>query len=196
MEKALKWTDMYYEHFGSKKFQMGYIYIYNVLYDGLINLHFAGETGDARYRERSENAMLQVKEWLRHSDWNFQNKFLLLSAEYYKISNDRTNAARCYDASIRAAKEHKFIHEEANANELAGIFYLEQGHHQRALAYFNQSVLCYKKWGASAIAREVQTRIERLFGKDYNIYTTGSIDTVLPPDAVQKARKTSSKRQY
>ncbi len=166
MDKALKCTDMYYEYFGYKKLQMAYGYVYNIFYDGLINFHFAGQTGDARYRERGENALSQFRDWLRHSDWNFQNKLLLLQAEYYKLMDNGNMAAISYDASIMAAKEHKFIHEEATANELAGIFYSEQGHRQRALSYFLQSVVCYKKWGASAIAREVEAKIEKQFGED------------------------------
>ena len=196
MDKALKCTDMYYENFGYKKLQMSYIYIFNIFYDGLINFHFAGETGDARYRERGENALSQFREWLRHSDWNFQNKFLLLQAEYYRIKSDVTDAATCYEASIIAAKEHKFIHEEATANELAGIFYLEQGHRERALSYLLQSVVCYKKWGASAIARTVEARIEKQYGKDF-IHNANAMDTIRLTHATPKlCGKTSTKRQY
>ncbi|KAL7427037.1 hypothetical protein ACHAXH_001319 [Discostella pseudostelligera] len=195
MDKALKCTDLYFEHFGSKHLQMAYIYIFNVFYDGLINFHFAGRTGDGRYRERGENALSQLRDWLRHSDWNFQNKFLLLNAEHYKITNDFINAATYYNESINAAKQHKFIHEEAMANELAGIFYSEQGIYPQSLSYFKQAVECYRKWGASVIARELEIRIEEQFGKE-SMYTTGPIDAVVVPNvASQLCGKASTKRQ-
>jgi len=195
MDKALKCTDLYFEHFGSKHLQMAYVYIYNVFYDGLINFHFAGQTGEGRYRERGENALSQLRDWLRHSDWNFQNKFLLLNAEHNKLTNDFTNAATCYNASIKAAKEHKFIHEEAIANELAGIFYSEQGIYPNSLSYFKQAVECYKRWGASAIVRELETRIENQFGKD-SMHTTGAMDAMMNPHfASQLCGIASTKRQ-
>jgi predicted ATPase len=194
MDEALKLTDIYFEHFGSKKLQMTYIYIFHDFYDGLINFHFAGRTGDARYRERAENALMQLREWSRHSDWNFQSKLFLLKAEKYRIENDVTNAATYYDASIKAAHEHKFIHEEAMANELAGIFYWELGSHQRALVYFKQSIVCYKKWGASAIAREIESRIE----KHYSMNNAGQImDAEQDPRIAPKlCERTTTKRQY
>ena len=195
MDKALQCTDMYFEYFGSKKAQMAYIYIFNVFYDGLINFHFAGRTGDARYRERGENALSQLREWLRHSDWNFQNKFLLVNAEYYKITKDFTNAAICYDASIQAAKQHKFIHEEAMANELAGIFYSEQGIYPKSYSHFKQAVACYKKWGASVIAREIENRMEKEFGNEFEL--TSSIDAKLAHTVTsQLFGRTSAKRQF
>lgn len=139
---------------------MTYICIYNVFYDGLINFYFMGQTDDTRYLERGENALSRMMEWVRHSDWNFKNKLLLMQAEYHKVMKNSKMAADCYDASITAARDHKFIHEEGMANELAGIFYLEQGKYQSALAYFTQSVLSYKKWGAPAIARRIEAVIE------------------------------------
>ena len=73
-------------------------------------------------------------------------------------------AATCYEASIEAARKHKFIHEEAFTNELAGLFFLEEGQRQKALSYFKQSTECYRVWGAFAIARRVQAFVEKEFG--------------------------------
>jgi tetratricopeptide (TPR) repeat protein len=192
MDKALKCTDMYFEHFGVDRMQMRYIYIYNVFYDGLINFHFASKTGDKRYRVRGKHALLQMKEWLRHSDWNFENKYLLLKAEYKKISNDYAKAATCYDASIQAATKHKFIHEEAIANKLAGVFYSEQGNYQKSLLCLKQSIACYKKWGAISVAR----RIEEV-GK-VSMHTTEPYDDLMVSGVAPtlNGKTYSSKRQY
>ena len=170
------------------------IYIYNVFYDGLINFHFAGTTGDARYRNRGEHALSTMKEWTRHSYWNFQNKYLLMSAEYHKISNDFAKAATCYDASILAAKEHKFIHEEAIANELAGLFFLEQGNYQRSLTCLKQAIVCYKKWGAPAVTRRIESMVEEEFGND----SLKSIDAEIVSYAapVLNGGLSSTKRPY
>jgi predicted ATPase len=163
MGNALKCTDMYHEHFKARSMQTYYVCTYNVFYDGLINFYFMGQTGNSRYLERGEHALSKMTEWVRHSDWNFRNKLLLMQAEFYRITKDVKKAAVCYEASIVAAREHKFIHEEGMANELAGIFYLELGSRQRSYSYFKQSVVCYQKWGASVIASRIEATIDQEF---------------------------------
>jgi ATP-dependent RNA helicase DDX31/DBP7 len=166
MDSALNCTNMYFEHFEARKLEMMYICIYNVLYDGLINFYFMGRTGALRYLERGERALSKMREWVRHSDWNFKNKLELLQAEFHKVTNEVNKAAICYEESISAAKEHKFIHEEAMAHELAARFYLELGSRQRSYSHFNQSVACYRKWGAPVIARRIEATTEQEFSMD------------------------------
>ena len=100
---------------------------------------------------------------LAYSEWNFKNKQLLLKAEFNYSMKNSSMAAICYEASIKAANKHKFIHEEALANELAGIFYLEDGKRQKSLSCFEQSTACYEAWGAFAVARRVKSFIEKEF---------------------------------
>ena len=113
---------------------------------------------------RGENAVMQMKEWSTHSDWNFKNKLLLLEAELYYTNKDFDNAAICYEASVKAAREHKFIHEEAIASELGGDFFYEIGFRPKAKSFYLHSIECFKKWGAFAVARRVETSIQSKFG--------------------------------
>ena len=78
-------------------------------------------------------------------------------------------AAKCYDESIEAAKSHKFIHEEAMTNELAGIFLTELGKRQEAHSYFKQAMACYKKWGAPVVARRIAATIGMEFRTELNL---------------------------
>ena len=57
-----------------------------------------------------------------------------------------------YASSIRSAHEHKFIHEEAIASELAGDFFFKQGRHSEAYALYMHSIKCFMEWGALAVA--------------------------------------------
>ncbi len=50
---------------------------------------------------------------------------------------------------------HKFVNEEALANELAGHFYLDTGRKFKALQYFCQAEEKYRAWGADAKANEL-----------------------------------------
>ena len=61
-----------------------------------------------------------------------------------------------YDNAIQSAHDHKFIHGEAIASELAGIFYHERGMCCKSYLYFVHSVRSYKEWGAHVIAECVE----------------------------------------
>ena len=120
--------------------------------------------GDEKYKVRGEKALDKLKEWAGYSEWNFKHKQLLLEAEFHYSMNNSSMAATCYEASIKAAHEHKFIQEEAIANELAGLFFLEEGQLEKALSYFKQSSTCFQVWGARNIAERVESFIKNEFG--------------------------------
>ena len=61
-------------------------------------------------------------------------------------------AETLYDAAILSSKEHKFVNEEALANELAGYFYVHTGRRDRSAQYFLQAFEKYSEWGAVAKA--------------------------------------------
>jgi hypothetical protein len=122
--------------------------------------------GDERYQVRGENALSKMKGWLIHSDWNVKNKLLLIEAELHNTMKDFDMAESCYKASIKTAREHRFIQEESIANELAGFFNLERGQRQRSHSYFKSSLLCYRKWGAFAVVKRIGDFIQNEFGSD------------------------------
>lgn len=116
--------------------------------------------GDVRYQERGVNALTFMKAWSIHSDWNFKNKLLLLKAEYHYATRDMKTAEKFYNESIEAAKNHMFLHEEAMANELAGMFLFELGKSEQSYSCFQQAIACYKKWGAPVVARRIEAAIQ------------------------------------
>lgn len=124
------------------------------------------QTGEDRYRIRGEKALQKMKEWSMYSDWNFKNKLLLMLAEWHNTLKDYDNAALCYESSIKAAHKHKFIHEEALAYELAGIFFLERGLRPKSYQFFMSSIECYTKWGAHAVAKRVKDSLRDKFDAD------------------------------
>ena len=76
----------------------------------------------------------------------------LLQAEEQFCSRNFERAETLYDAAIASSKMHKFVNEEALANELAGHFYLERGKRNRSVHYFSQAFEKYNEWGAVAKA--------------------------------------------
>lgn len=77
--------------------------------------------------------------------------FLLQAEEKF---NDRNFdlAEKLYDDAILSSRQHKFVNEEALANELAGHFYLDTGRKHKSSFYFSQAEKKYREWGAIAKA--------------------------------------------
>jgi len=121
-----------------------YSHSMHVFYWGLINFWIARKTMDVIWFDRGEKAIEKMRSYADCSSWNFQNKLLLLQAEQCFYLDDFESAKRFYDAAIVSAKEHKFVHEEALACELAGHFMLESGEGRAAFPYF---LLAQKKYG-------------------------------------------------
>ena len=91
---------------------------------------------------------------------------LLLEAEKMHNLGDFDGAASFYERSIQSARKHKFIHEEAIASELAGLCYLERGLHEKSLKFSLHSIWSYKRWGAMAVAKRIETFIVSKYGSE------------------------------
>ena len=98
----------------------------------------------------------QLKWMISHSEWNFENKYLLLQAECQYTKGELEKASASYKASIQSAKQHKFVNEHAFACELAGYFYKDQGDEMIAMDMFKQAYLAYMQWGAIGKAKLLQ----------------------------------------
>ena len=118
----------------------------HVFYVGLINFWIARKTMDVDWFDRGENALDKMRSLAACSSWNFQNKLLLLQAEQCFYLEDFETAKSCYDSSILSAREHKFVHEEALAYELAGHFLLETGEGSSSYPYYLLAQTRYREW--------------------------------------------------
>ena len=163
MDKAQLIVDLIESHITTRPLVFNYIFI--DLFVGLTECYFArvrGRSQSANNAHESENTSLisqalktcgQLKWMVSHSEWNFENKHLLLQAECLYTQGDTENAAESYEASIQSAKKHKFINEQALACELAGYFYKEQGDESKAMFMFKQAYIAYTQWGAAGKAK-------------------------------------------
>ncbi len=84
----------------------------------------------------------------------------LLQAEEQFCRLNFEGAEKLYDAAILSSKVHKFVNEEALANELAGHFYLETGRKNRSVHYFSQAFEKYSEWGAVAKANTLTNYLD------------------------------------
>jgi len=131
--------------------------IISVFIDGMIGFFFARKhcTNEAKWTNLGLDAIRSLSSWAKSSEWNFSNKLHLLEAEFYFLKDDNRALDRYY-ASIRAAREHHFIHEEGLAEEKLATYLLQRGKHDDAMSHFTNAKICYKSWEAHALVQRVE----------------------------------------
>jgi predicted ATPase/signal transduction histidine kinase/ActR/RegA family two-component response regulator len=97
----------------------------------------------------------QLEIWAHHCPANFGNCTALIGAEIARIEGRHLDAERLYEESIRLAREHGFIQNEAIAGELAARFYAARGFPTIAQAYLRNARYCFLRWGADGKVRQL-----------------------------------------
>lgn len=129
-------------------------YVIIDFYVGLFACYSARELGDSEIPD-VQKICDKLKWMVGHSVWNFENKYLLLKAEYHFTRGEIDAASESYNAAIVSAIKHKFLPEQALACELAGYFYIEQGDETKSRAMFKQARDAYIEWGAEGKAESL-----------------------------------------
>lgn len=146
------------------------VLLLGIFFEGLVAFQCARRATDMKSREkwynRGESVSKRMWSLCDHSSWNWKNKALLLVAEKLYTDGNFDCAASSYDRAIQSAKEHRFVHEEAIASELAGDFYYERDFHEKSMTFFKHSMKCYLNWGAFAVAQRLQNNLEVKYGLD------------------------------
>jgi predicted ATPase/GAF domain-containing protein/tRNA A-37 threonylcarbamoyl transferase component Bud32 len=112
----------------------------------------------AVYIKKARKSAEKLEEWAGYCPENMRHRWLLLAAELRRVDGDKT-AGDAYDAGIAAAREGRFLHDEALGNELCARHYLALGKTTIARAYLAEAQALYARWGAS----EAVLRIARAF---------------------------------
>lgn len=101
----------------------------------------------------------QLRGWAeRTGSPTFADKHVLISAEIARLDGRDLDAQRLYEESVRLAHENGFLHNEAVANETAGLFYMARGFERIALLHLRDARLCYLRWGALAKVRLLEEK--------------------------------------
>ncbi len=167
--------------------QLNSNFLFGYFFEGLASFQLARQSSDeesAKWIEKGQVVLAKILCRKEHSLWNWENKVLLLEAENMYTKGDVDRAGPLYDDAIQSARDHKFVHEEAIASELAGIFYYEGGFRQKSYSYLAHSVKSYEEWGAHAVARRVETDMRGYFGTDIDQLGTSadaSLGHILAP---------------
>jgi predicted ATPase len=119
------------------------------------NYERSGVNEKKQYQAKIEHIKTQYKTWAENCRDNFSHKYYLLEAESARINNDSENAVKYYEFSIQAAKKYEFLHIEALANELLGLYNLSRKNDGAARKNLVEARYLYSKWGAKAKMEEM-----------------------------------------
>jgi PAS domain S-box-containing protein len=97
----------------------------------------------------------QFKAWAETCAENFQNRYLLLSAEMARTQGRPLDAEGLYQEAIHSAHANGFIQNESLARELAARFYAERGLEDIAQLYLRKARYGYLRWGATGKVRQL-----------------------------------------
>lgn len=86
--------------------------------------------------------------WSQNCPQSFRQKYLLVSAEYNRLTENYLAAEKFFEEAIQSAHRYGLIHLEALANELTANFYLSRRLSIAGDAYMKEAIDCYKRWGA------------------------------------------------
>jgi len=136
-----------------------------VFYDALIELGHYSDTEQSNADDLAEKLSThqQILSLLAsHAPMNFQHKWALVEAERCRLNGDILAAEDFYDAAIEGAEQHKFVHEEALACELATRFYLQRNKIVIARAYMSRAYYLWAHWGAKAKTEQLEIQYPQL----------------------------------
>lgn len=98
-----------------------------------------------------------MQQWAGYAPANFQHKYDLIEAEYARVLGHIPEALTAYEQAIKGAKKQSYVQEEALANELAAIFYIQLGIHKAAQVYLIDAHYAYLTWGANAKVKALES---------------------------------------
>ncbi|MDZ7966131.1 MAG: AAA family ATPase [Nostoc sp. DedSLP03] len=148
----------------------GYFY-----YGSLILLNLYSSLSQAEQSHTLEQIRLnqeRLKAWSDSCSENFLHKFHLVEAEKARVLGQVLEAEEFYEQAIQGAKDNEYLQEEALAYELAAKHYLARGRKKFAQTYMKEAHYCYKRWGAMAKVKDLETRYRQLFPQSSNVVYT------------------------
>jgi predicted ATPase/signal transduction histidine kinase len=137
------------------------------LLQGLTRLQIHASLSPAeriKNRWRFRGDVQYLKKWAAHAPMNHLHHLHLLQAEEARTFGNDLEAMQEYDRSIALARQHRYIHDEALANELAARFYMGLGRTRVAAEYLKEARRCFVAWGAGLKVRLLDEEFHELIG--------------------------------
>lgn len=133
------------------------------------------EEEKARYVEKINECLGQLKNWSEITQDNCLNKYCLLAAEKESIFGTRENAEILYEKAIETAHKNGFLQEEAISNELYAKYWKSLGKEKISKMYMTEAVYLYELWNADAKIKDIENRYSYSSIKKSNLEGTISV---------------------
>ncbi|MBW4565599.1 MAG: AAA family ATPase [Mojavia pulchra JT2-VF2] len=144
-------------------------------YDSLIFLSLFADASNSEketWLNRVNANQEKMQKWANHAPMNFLHKFQLVEAEKARVLGQFFEAEEFYEQAIQGAKQNEYLQEEALGYELAAKHYLARGRERFAQLYMKEAHYCYERWGATAKAKDLETRYPQFFPQSLNVSPT------------------------
>jgi predicted ATPase len=129
------------------------------MFQGLIAFALFKATGRRRYRRQGCTFLRKLDAFFAGGNVNCHHMVELLRAEQTSICcKDPVVVQREYDKAIKSAGKLGFKHNQALANERAGVYFLEQNDEEWASTYLTRAWELYASWGARAKVRQMEEK--------------------------------------
>jgi predicted ATPase/signal transduction histidine kinase len=105
-----------------------------------------------------EQNQASFERWAARAPMNFRHQHTLIEAERARRRGDCVAAMAAYDDAIQGAHDLGRLRDEALACERAASFYAELGRQRFARMYIAEACDAYRRWGAHAKVRQLESR--------------------------------------
>ncbi|WP_368652747.1 AAA family ATPase [Ornithinibacillus sp. 4-3] len=103
-------------------------------------------------KRKINKKLKRLKEWAKLCPENYRHKYLLIKAEFLRMSNQKAGLIQMYNEALQYAEKHGFLQDAAIINEYAALYFIDEELYTPAKAYMTEAYDGYLKWGAERIA--------------------------------------------
>jgi predicted ATPase/signal transduction histidine kinase/tRNA A-37 threonylcarbamoyl transferase component Bud32 len=115
-----------------------------------------------RWMKRVERNQAQLAHWAQNAPMNFLHRWRLVEAEKARVLDRPIEAMTLYEQAIRGAAEHRYLPEEAIANERCSELCRSLGWERAAETYLVEAHSAYLRWGAHAKVAALERKFPAL----------------------------------
>ncbi len=134
-------------------------------YDSLARLAVYPDSPDSEQKAILDKVIAnqeKMQKWADCAPMNYLHKFYLIEAEKARILGQIVEAMELYERAIKAARNNRYIQDEALAYELGAKFYLARGMEEIAQTYMAKAHYCYSTWEATAKVNDIEAKYPQL----------------------------------
>jgi len=144
-----------------------------LMFQALTCFAFARQKKSRRWRQRGSKITKRMKNWISLGNLNCVHVVSILEAEEAALKRKHKTALGKYGLAITASGRAGFMNDKALATERMGEFLCSRKHFEDASFHLKQAVMYYKKWGATAKAKQLERKHSDLFPKYASSSTLG-----------------------